>query len=112
MRGPGVYVFVYALTLPALVAVSGSAQVQEPGSDNPIAFVLKNSALGDSQTYIINPPGRLVRASAASECWRDPRWSSDGEHDCARLVPPANGTPDIYTKTAEAQTPVHRLADP
>jgi hypothetical protein len=55
-----VYVFVFALTLPALVAVSGSAQVQEPSSDDLIAFVRKNPALGDSQTYIVNPVHRLA----------------------------------------------------
>jgi hypothetical protein len=82
----------FALTLPALVAVSGSAQAQEPGSDNPIAFVRKNPALGDSQTYIINPPDG----------------SHEHLHQSAGEVPagrawflPQNGTPDIYTKTAE-----------
>ena len=65
--GADVYVFVFTLTLPALVAVSGSAQVQQPGSDDPIAFVRTNPAIGDSQTYIINPDGsreHLLRPGA------------------------------------------------
>jgi Tol biopolymer transport system component len=101
MRGPGVYVFVFALTLLALVAVSGSAQAQEPGSDNPIAFVRKNPALGDSQTYIINPPDgsheHLLHPSAGEV----PRWSPDGNKIALAWFLPQNGTPDIYTKTAE-----------
>ena len=73
--GADVYVFVFALTLPAIVAVSGSAQVQEPGSDDPIAFVRTNPALGDSQTYIINPRTartsiRCVRVRAGSPAGR------------------------------------------
>jgi hypothetical protein len=112
MRGPGVYVFVFALTLPALVAVRGSAQAQEPGSDNPIAFVRKNPALGDSQTYIINPPDgsheHLLNPSAGEVR----RWSPDGKRSRSPGSSRKTGHPTSTRRRPRAQTQVHRLADP
>jgi Tol biopolymer transport system component len=80
---------VFALSLLGLAAVGGPAQAQEPGPNGQIAFVRGNPALGDSQTYTVNPDGsheRLLHPGVGEV----PRWSPDGN----KIAEPGN--PTIY----------------
>jgi len=64
---------VFALSLLGLAAAGGPAQAQEPGPNGQIAFVRGNPALGDSQTYTVNPDGshqRLLHPGVGEV----PRW--------------------------------------
>jgi hypothetical protein len=80
---------VFALSLLGFVAVGGPAQAQEPGPNGQIAFVRGNPALGDSQTYTVNPDGsheRLLHPGVGEVA----RWSPDG----SKIAEP--GSPTIY----------------
>jgi len=80
---------VFAVSLLGLAAAGGPAQAQEPGPNGQIAFVRGNPALGDSQTYTVNPDGshdRLLYPGVGEV----PRWSPDG----SKIAEPGN--PTIY----------------
>jgi len=80
---------VFALSLLGLAAAGGPAQAQEPGPNGQIVFVRGNPALGDSQTYTVNPDGshqRLLHPGVGEV----PRWSPDG----SKIAEP--GSPTIY----------------
>jgi Tol biopolymer transport system component len=88
---------VFALSLLGLTAVGGPAQAQEPGPNGQIAFARENPALGDSQTYTINPDGsheQLLHPGAGEV----PRWSPDG----SKIAEPAN--PTIYNADGSVYT--------
>ncbi len=88
---------VSALPLFGLVAVGGSAQAQEPGPNGQIAFTRENPALGDSQTYVVNPDGsheRLLHPGGGEL----PRWSPDG----SKIAEPGN--PTIYNADGSVYT--------
>jgi Tol biopolymer transport system component len=88
---------VFALSLLGLAAVGGPAQAQEPGPNGQIAFSRGNPALGDTQTYIVNPDGsqeHLLHPGTGEV----PRWSPDG----SKIV--EIGNPTIYNADGSVYT--------